>query len=193
MNVVSIPEWTSDGVLPPVDALDLTSANRSPYRVDLTDVVRRFACSKERVEILDGLIRYRKKLHDAGLHEGFQWLDGSFAEDVESLHDRPPYDIDVVTFYALTEGTTQQVVADRHPELLDHSSIKKEYNVDGYLVSLDSPSSLLIRNSLYWYSVWSHRRDMAWKGYIEVDLNSKHDLQAARELRAAGADTGDEL
>jgi hypothetical protein len=32
------------------------------------------------------------------LNQGFQWLDGSFAEQIELLEGRPPKDIDVVSF-----------------------------------------------------------------------------------------------
>lgn len=36
----------------------------------------------------------------------------------------------------------------------------------------------LIRKATYWYSMWSHRRNQAWKGYLEVDLDPAFDRQA---------------
>jgi hypothetical protein len=88
--------------------------------------------------VLDGFIRYRRALHEAGLRKGFQWLNGSFAEDVERVEGRPPNDVDVVTFYELPEGTTQRVIAEKNPQLLNHAGIREKYNVDGYFVSLGS-------------------------------------------------------
>jgi hypothetical protein len=63
----------------------------------MSDVVLRFGNSPERIAILDGLLSYRLALTTAGMVDGFQWLDGSFTEDVETLQRRSPNDIDVVT------------------------------------------------------------------------------------------------
>jgi len=46
MTTVAIPNWSAQGVLPPIDALNPTSFERSPYRVDLTDVVVRFGVER---------------------------------------------------------------------------------------------------------------------------------------------------
>lgn len=78
--------------------LNPTSVERSPYRVMLTDVVVHFATSSERRQILRGWLGYRAALHGMGLTDGFQWLDGSFLEQVETPESRPPQDMDVVTF-----------------------------------------------------------------------------------------------
>src|SRR5690606_3212200 len=86
------------GVLPPVNPDNPTGPDRSPYQVSLVDLVLRFGTSPKRREILDGLLRFREQLHNLGLVTGFQWLDGSFLEEVELLEQRPPHDIDVVTF-----------------------------------------------------------------------------------------------
>jgi hypothetical protein len=141
--------------------------------------------------VLDGFIRYRRALHEAGLRKGFQWLNGSFAEDVERVEGRPPNDVDVVTFYELPEGTTQRVIAEKNPQLLNHAGIREKYNVDGYFVSLGSCPDRLVRESIYWYSVWSHRRTMTWKGYIEISLNPTQD-QAAWDILRTSSDMGDE-
>jgi len=53
--------------------------------------------------------------------------------------------------------------------------------VDAYFVDLNGGASeFLINNSAYWYSLWSHRRDARWKGYLRIDL-SQVDDHAARE------------
>jgi len=53
--------------------------------------------------------------------------------------------------------------------------------VDAYFVGLNSgaPESLISR-SAYWYSLWSHRRNEQWKGYLHIELSQTHD-DAARE------------
>jgi len=81
---------------------ELVRCYRSPYVVGLLDVVERFATTPERIRILDGLLRFRADLHQTGIVSGFQWLDGSFMEQVEILEHRPPRDLDVVNFLDLT-------------------------------------------------------------------------------------------
>jgi len=178
MTTATIPDWTAQGVLPPVDLLDPTSANRSPYQASVTDFVLRFASSNERCQIIDGLLRYRAALKEAGLTRGFQWVDGSFLEEVETLESRPPNDIDVVTFFQLPAGKTQTDIAAKHADLVDHDQVRTKYHVDAYLVHLGSDSERLVRQSSYWYSVWSHRRNLAWKGFVEIDLDDIHDPNA---------------
>lgn len=170
VSTVALPNWTPSGVLPPIDSVEPTSANRSPYRVSLADFVLRFGSTKERCAILDGLLRYRAALHAAGLVTGFQWVDGSFLEHVEQVAGRPPNDVDVVTFFRIAAGDTQDKVLKRNPDLFDQAKVKQNYKVDGYLVLLDGDASVLVANSAYWYGVWSHRRDQTWKGFVEVDL-----------------------
>jgi hypothetical protein len=76
-----IPAWNATGVLPPIrPAAPGNSPDRSPYAVDLVSLIDRFATSQERMNILDGLLRFRAALHGAGMVSGFQWLDGSFKE-----------------------------------------------------------------------------------------------------------------
>jgi len=170
VSIVTLPNWSPAGVLPPIDAVAPTSANRSPYRVALADFVLRFGISRERSDILDGLLRYRAALHAAGLVTGFQWIDGSFLEHVELVAGRPPNDVDVVTFFRIAAGDSQDAVLKRNPDLFDQAKVMQTFNVDGYLVLLDGDASALVANSAYWYGVWSHRRDMTWKGFVELDL-----------------------
>lgn len=94
-----LPQWNGVGILPPVrPEMPGNSPERSPYRVSPAGFVDRFATSPERMAILDGLLRFRGKLHELGIVSGFQWLDGSFLEQIELLENRHPRDMDVVTF-----------------------------------------------------------------------------------------------
>ena len=104
MTTVSIPAWNEMGLLPPIDPELPTSPQRSPYSVTLLDVVMRFSTSAERRKVLRGFLDYRAGLHKMGFCNGFQWLDGSFLEDVEILERRPPKDIDVVSFLRAPEN-----------------------------------------------------------------------------------------
>ncbi|MDP2025516.1 hypothetical protein [Sulfuriferula sp.] len=182
MIFVPIPQWNAQGLIPPVDVASPTSANRSPYVVTLNDLVMRFGVSAERCRILDGLLRYRAALHGLGVTQGFQWLDGSFLEHIEILDSRPPNDIDVVTFFHLPTGETQASLASGAPPVFDSQTSKKNYYVDAYLVCLGGRSEKLVAHSAYWYSVWSHRRNQMWKGYVQIDLSPSEDATATSLL-----------
>ncbi len=114
-------------MLPPVNPDDATGPERSPYPVSLVDLVLRFSTSPERRKILNGLLRFRQELHAIGLISGFQWIDGSFIEDIEFLEERAPQDVDVVTF---VEYLGDFVVDDRVTAILEHSIVKRDYLVD---------------------------------------------------------------
>jgi hypothetical protein len=186
MPTVVIPAWNANGVIPPISSISPTSAERSPYTVSLSEFVLRFASSPERRQILDGFLQYRGRLHSAGLTIGFQWLDGSFLENVETTETRSPNDLDVVTFFSLPVGVTQQQILAAAPDILNQQRIKTTYFVDAYFVSLGSRAATLVEQSAYWYSMWSHRRDSSWKGYLQVDLDPVEDALAALHLRAGG-------
>lgn len=190
MSVAAIPHWTRDGVLPPVDALSPTSPARSPYAVPLSELVLRFGDSPERRAILNGFLRYRALLHSTGLVDGFQWLDGSFMEDVEGNDRRAPNDIDVVTFYRLPQNFTQAQLLVPLAPIVDSVAAKSEFRVDGYLVDLGQDAERLVRWTAYWYSIWSHRRDERWKGFVQVRLSPDEDAGARAALSSAALDGG---
>lgn len=186
MITVAIPAWNAQGVLPPNDPVNPTSAERSPYTVSLGDLVLRFGTSPKRRDILIGLFDFRASLHATGLSQGFQWVDGSFLEDIETIESRTPADMDVVTFFHLPEGQTQRSFASNHPSLFNHADIKNRFHVDAYFVPLDdNPPAYLVERSAYWYSLWSHRRSGQWKGYLQIDLSPIDDAKAKAELQKA--------
>ena len=191
MTTVAIPNWNAQGVIPPINDLQPTTVDRSPYTVSLTDVILRFGLSPERRTVLDGFLRYRAALHAAGLVQGFQWLDGSFLEHVELLESRPPKDIDVVTFYKLPVGKTQQDLQTKTPDIfpisrVSQKALKANYQVDAYIVHLGMVSERLVERGTYWYSMWSHRRNTIWKGYVQVDLAPFEDTAALAALANLG-------
>jgi hypothetical protein len=189
-----IPNWNSSSVLPPIrPGQKGHSSDRSPYRVPLTAVVERFATSPERIRILRGLIQYRTALAQTIITNGFQWLDGSFMEDKETLKGLPPKDIDVVTFFQLPENKTQNDLLIPHSDLFNHALVKSTYFVDSFTHQLGLPTGPYdVRQISYWYSMWSHRRNGIWKGFVQVDLSTADD-QVALSLLEQIAREGSQL
>jgi len=145
--------------------------------------VLRFATTPDRQRILAGFLNFRAALHSAGLTQGFQWLNGSFVEDIEVIAGRGPHDIDVVTFFHLPPNQTQQTVSQAYPRLFRSGDTKADYQVDAHFVQLDGDlPEPLVGQSAYWYSLWSHRRNWQWKGYLEIDLSSSDDAVAKTNL-----------
>lgn len=184
---LAIPDWNVHGVLPPY--LDGTGhAGRAPYRVALADVVLRFGSTPRRAALLTGFLAFRKALHGHGLVRGFQWLDGSFLEDIETLEARAPNDIDVVTFYHESVGISQKELLAKDPLLFSFDAAnrdarKAQFGVDAFLSSFTGTPEALVARSTYWYSMWAHRRTDLWKGYLQVDLAPGEDDEAAALLR----------
>ena len=82
------------------------------------------------------------------------------------LEKRQPRDIDVVTFLHTPENFAP---VDTDLNVFDNSFAKSQYQVDAYVVELDELSSTqLVKQSAYWYSVWSHRRNQVWKGFLQI-------------------------
>ena len=93
--------------------------------------MERFAISPARAAILRGFLDYRAALHAAGIIVGFQWVDGSFVENIETLEEREPNDMDVVTFCGLA--------AEGHDHLFTSAAAKEAFRIDAYLYRIDLP------------------------------------------------------
>lgn len=168
--------WNIHGVIPPVSDLDETSLERSPYEINSRDFVEKFSLSNERIDILKKFLYYRRFLYDLGVTSGFQWVNGSFTENIEVIKNRPPNDIDVVSFITEPENPLPE-------EFFDQNHIKQKYQVDGYFVDLNDSPQELIKWTTYWYSMWSHQRNTKiWKGFLQVPLSPQDDLEALNYL-----------
>jgi len=100
-------------------------------------------------------------------------------ENIEVIENRDPKDIDVVTFYYLPDGQTQESLVRSSPRLFKSGLTKEDYHVDAYYVQLnETKPETLVGQSIYWYGLWSHRRSGLWKGFLKIDL-SIHDDQVA--------------
>lgn len=178
-----IPNWTERGILPPINYLNPTSNQRSPYLVTISDVVLKYGNSLKRKEILLGLLKLRNDLYEIGINKGFHWINGSFLENIELIENRPPNDVDIVTFYYLPEGLTQKDLILKNSKVFDPIILKKNYKVDGYFVAISQLTpEKLINRSTYWYSMWSHKRDETWKGFLQIDLSQNEDKLAWENL-----------
>lgn len=177
--------WTISGVVPPVNLFKPLDPDRSPYRATLLEFVQRFGTTPQRRVLLDGLLRFRAVLHGAGLVCGFQWLGGSFLEDVERFGKRPPNDLDLVTFFELPPDTTQLALANAAPRLFDRAQMKAAYHVDAFYEDLGMSTRRAVDQSAYWYGLYSHRRKtMAWKGFVQIELDPAGDAAAEAALAA---------
>lgn len=176
-----IPEFNQHDVLPPFLAgtgpTDRTQT--TPYQTTLSEIVQRFGISEQRRQILQGLIQYRQALRNAGFTEGFQWIDGSFIENCEKVRNKPPADIDIVSFLL----RPQIVKNDEEFENFFHSDIaplldvKDKFKCDAYYVDLNAHPFLIVKSTHYWFGLFTHQRETyLWKGLLEVPLNSDDEL-----------------
>lgn len=171
------------GIIPPVRPGESpTGLDRSPYRVTMDELILKYAISSDRAMILQGLLNYRMALHGLGVTTGSQWIDGSFVENIEDLETRSPNDVDVVSFIALPASQTQATLFPSLMPLMDKNHTKAVYKVDAAILVA---SQISIRSICYWYSVWSHRRNGLWKGFVEIDLNPSGDAVAQSSLTKA--------
>jgi hypothetical protein len=180
---MSIPDF--DGilnVLPPHLGDPRQPADLSPYVCTVAELCDRFSFSSARRGILGGFLDLRKKLRSLGI-QGFQWLDGSFVEDIETQENRDPDDIDVVTFAAEPSTPTEvEEIFRANTGLWYPPDSKVNYHVDHYLVPLCSRPEAIVENTRYWYGLFSHRRDCTWKGMLRIEIASQADDDAARRL-----------
>lgn len=188
-----IPAINESGVLPPFLPAygPADPAAMSPYTASMTEIATRFAITAERKAILMGLLGYRQALRDAGITDGFQWVDGSYLEECERDRGHAPNDIDIVTFAerpnaAVDDASWAVFFAQNKTTLFDPNAIKKAYRCDAYYQDLDLPAKIIVSRVRYWFGLFSHRRlTYLWKGLLQIPLQD--DDQAALDLLSGGA------
>lgn len=126
-----IPAFTTSGVLPTfVGDTPTNPAQMAPYPASFSDLANRFGTTPQRWALLNGLAAFRSALRATGIVAGFQWIDGSFLEDAETLRGRPPADIDLVTFAVLPPAMPPRDFAARYRPLLNLRETKAAYGCD---------------------------------------------------------------
>lgn len=131
------------------------------------------------MSLFRGLLNYRAALLSLGFTQGYQWIDGSFVEDVETARGRPPNDIDLVTltvppatWLTLTLAQVQATVAAR-PDIFDSKEAKKVFGCEAFVIDIGQPAHVVARQLVYWYALFSHQRTtFMWKGMVEVPIVS---------------------
>lgn len=146
----------------------------------MDEVVERFSFNLDRISILEGLLNYREQMRNLNV-QGYQWLDGSFVEDCESIRGRPPADIDIVTFAyrpvdqqgRFLDGAAFLSLSQQHPQLFDSDAAKQTHMCDAYYVDLNQKPHMLAAAVTYWCNLFSHTRvNSLWKGMLQVQLNA---------------------
>lgn len=182
-----IPAFNQSGVLPPFLAGSAPSDPRavSPYETTMLHLVQRYGTSESRRKQLNGLLQMRRALRQIGVTDAFQWIDGSFCEDIEATESRDPGDIDIVTFGTLpSRFTSVQHALSLHPELFSPTQSKQKYSCDAYFVDMNLPSKAVHYHTCYWLGLFSHKRVTSlWKGMLSVPLISD-DVAAQESLGA---------
>ena len=170
-SVPEIPDWQYNGLLPAVASEGVDPEGRSPYKVDVRRLVERFGHTDRRRALLRNFFAFRGEVRDCGWYNGFQWLNGSFLEDVERVGEgREPGDIDVVSFLYDSEVRDPDK-ARRLASAVGHHDVKARLWVDSYVVNLDGPVELVLDAATYWQSIWGHRKgDRVEKGFVRVSM-----------------------
>jgi hypothetical protein len=176
-----IPEFDHNLVLPPHLGDPVNRGQLSPYPCTTLDLCRRFGRTTERRAILGKFLDFRERLRGEGLTNGFQWLDGSFLEDVETRESRPPRDLDVVTVYWGYDGAFQTNLAGRFREFASPKLSKAAYSLDHYPFDAGFDPTLTLEYTRYWILLFSHNRQGVWKGMLKIELNTPAEDAVARE------------
>jgi hypothetical protein len=186
-----LPPFDMRGLLPPVNGIDDTHPDRSPYFCTMTELCSAMGTSDHRKALLRNLIEYRALIASDDFVEGIQFINGSFVENIEVNEGRHPKDIDVFSIlmppakYVSTPSlwqTTGSVFW--QTEIADNPKNKARFSLDvyGLMVNVRNLGPFL-QQSLYWYSLFSHKRsNHEWKGFAAVPLNMADDKAALAAL-----------
>lgn len=180
------------GIVPPFVGGDPTiQTNMSPYFTSMQAFAQRFGDTPERQTIIEGLLDYRAALMAIGI-TGFQWLSGSFVEQVESIRGRPPGDVDVVSLINRPAAISSDdkwlefLGTENGNLLINPEGMKKAYRCDAYAIDLNEPGLDIAVVTSYWYGLFSHQRETsAWKGMVVVEINSEQDAEVRRSFTPA--------
>lgn len=182
-----IPPFDHNNVLPPYQGGDPTIRGcMSPYKSDIMEFCQHFAMTQERIAILKGFVSFRLECLKFGVQCGYQWIDGSFVENVEVSQRRAPNDVDVVTMFALPDVIMQMVIANNFPAFVSPRLSKMLYKVDHYPCLVNDTPFKTIESVKYWNQLFGHNREGVWKGMVELPLynNDVMDMQALNYLNS---------
>jgi hypothetical protein len=157
----------------------------------MEELVASFGTTPSRCNLLYGLLSYRSVMTNLGYTDGLQFIDGSFVENVETREGREPGDIDVFSFlirpnHYRTDPALWKAsgFAEWTTEIADRNRNKSRFGLDTYAIAVDQQAPLgLINETIYWYSLFAHRRiTHDWKGFVKIQLNPADDAAARTAL-----------
>lgn len=169
---MSIPSFDHNNVLPPYKSSPVNRNDTSPYSCTILELCYRFSTSKIRIEILKNFILFRQRMNTFQIINGFQWVDGSFVENIEVSENRDPSDLDVVTFCGGLDHNKINDIRNNFPEFIDFNLSKKNYFIDHYPVDYCSDPDITVEATKYWLQLFTHNRLGIWKGMLKLSLNT---------------------
>ncbi|HFK5553948.1 TPA: hypothetical protein ACGZ9Q_002006 [Elizabethkingia anophelis] len=169
---MAIPDFDHNHVLPPHIGSPTNRGHLSPYDCSILELCQKFSTSSIRIEILKKFLTFRSKMNDLGIINGFQWLDGSFIENIEISEDRPPNDLDIVTFFGGITIDEQINIRTNFPEFSDPSLAKRNFQLDHYPVDYCYTPDATVEMTRYWIQLFTHNRSGVWKGILKLPLNT---------------------
>jgi hypothetical protein len=184
---MALPAFTVGNVLPPFVGSwpTVPVGGFAPFNVTMNELCTDLAQTPARRSILVGLLQVRERLRALGCTIHHQWLDGSFTEAVEISEGRDPGDIDTLSFISPAPGTDLSALIAANLDVFDPKIAKATYKCDHYIVDLTKP--ILFETICYWNSLFSHRRNGLWKGYVRVvDEGPQTDVQLIQSMTAKG-------
>ncbi|MDN4013690.1 hypothetical protein QX233_14525 [Chryseobacterium gambrini] len=180
-----IPDFDHNNVLPPHLGNPALISDISPYECTTLELCKKFSTSPHRVNLLEKFIEFRMKMRDSGMNCGFQWMDGSFLENIEVSESRQPRDIDVVTFF---QGLTIPQLYDIKvvfPEFFSPKLAKNIFFLDHYFVPIDHDPISTVESARYWIQLFTHKRNGIWKGMLKIPLDTTtNDIEALNYLKS---------
>jgi hypothetical protein len=153
----------------------------------MTELVSSMGTTPDRRILIKGLLGYRALLMRLGYTTGVQFVDGSFAENVETREGRPPNDIDVFSFLERPQHYRNDPAlwalsgfAEWQNEVANRALNKSRFAIDAYAIAFDQANGLMvITTTIYWYSLFAHKKvTHDWKGFLRVSLNAADDAAA---------------
>jgi len=188
-------KYNKSGVLPPFfpEGSPTDPNAMSPYVVSPEELVNQFGTNNERLGILRNFFELREEFRNVGIDSGVQWIAGSFVEDCEAIRQRPPNDIDIITFIQRPpqynedpDGWRALLSTNKH--LFKPRWAKERFGCDSYVFDIGVNPRLTVSQSRYWFGLFSHQRDTyLWKGALQIELADCD--EAARAL--LNGDAGD--
>jgi hypothetical protein len=174
-----IPDFDHNHVLPPHLGNPTDRSHLSPYPCTILELCHKFSTSPNRIQILKNFVTFRQRMTALGIIYGFQWLDGSFMENIEASEKRAPRDLDVVTFFTNLSGADQANIIANFPEFANPTLSKNNFLLDHYAVDYAFSPEVTVEQTRYWLQLFTHNRVGVWKGILRLPLNTSVDDQHA--------------